>query len=152
MTRNYLNTKQEIINSAHTAGDAREWTYLDNYGISRTAHDSARFDRDSDANIGDKHISIKAARFSLMAGSYCKNCSTFDEIWALFAANVHSNFFVYITKDFVAYEMTLDEFKVFVYLFCGLERESKKNGGYLKIKARSESKKMLGWLAAQVAA
>lgn len=134
------------------AGVLGEWSICAYYGINRTVHDNARYDKDSDVNVGNKHMSVKTARFSLMAGSLCKECSTFDEIWALYEKNVHSNSFVYITKDFTVYEMSLAEFKLFVYLFCGLERESKKNGGYLKIKARSESKKMLGWLAAQAAA
>lgn len=152
MTTYHINTTQEITTTARTHGDVCEWSLAHHYGICRMAHDSVSYDKGSDVNVGDKHISVKAARFSLMAGSLCKGCTTFDEIWALYEKNVHSNCFVYITKDFTVYEMTLDEFKLFVYLFCGLERESKKNGGYLKIKARSESKKMLGWLAAQVAA
>ena len=146
-TINPITTDKKI-----NAGVKGEWSMCAHLGIKRTVHDNARYDKDSDINVGDKHISVKAARFSLMAGSLCKGCTTFDEIWALYEQNVHSNCFVYITKDFTVYEMTLNEFKLFVYLFCGLERESKKNGGYLKIKARSESKKMLGWLAAQVAA
>ena len=134
------------------AGVLGEWAMCAYYGIKRTVHDSSRFDKDSDVNVGDKHISVKTARFSLMAGSLTQDCTTFDEIWAFYEARVHSNYFAYVTKDSTVYEMNLAEFKAFVYLFCGLERESKKNGGYLKIKARSESKKMLGWLAAQVAA
>lgn len=152
MTTYHINTTQEITTSARTHGDVCEWSLALHYGIKRTSHDCARFDKDSDVNAGNKHISVKSARFTLMSGSYCRNCTTFDEIWALYEQNVHSNCFVYITKDLTVYEMTLAEFKLFVYLFCGLQRESKKNGGYLKIKARDESKKMLGWLAAQAAA
>jgi hypothetical protein len=147
-----ITTTQEIINKAKTAGDRGEWSLAHYYGISRTKHDSKRFDQDSDLNVGNKHISVKVARFSLIAGCLTKDCTTFDEIWLFYESKVHSNCFAYITKDLTVYEMNLDEFKAFVYLFCGLERESKKNGGYLKIKARSESKKMLNWLAAQVAA
>ena len=147
-----ITTTQEIINTAKTAGDVGEWSLARFYGISRNNHDSKRFDQDSDLNVGEKHMSVKTARFSLIAGSLTKDCTTFDEIWLFYESRVHSNCFVYITKDLTVYEMNLNEFKTFVYLFCGLERESKKNGGYLKIKARSESKKMLKWLAAQVAA
>jgi hypothetical protein len=53
---------------------------------------------------------------------------------------------VYGTKNGKAYMMNMDEFKEFVYSFCSLGRESKKNGGACKIKCRSESKKMLQWL------
>ena len=147
-----IKATQEIINKAKTAGDVGEWSYAHHYGITRLTHDHARFDEDSDVNIGDKHVSIKTARFSLIAGSLTKDCSSFDEIWMFYESRVHSNCFAYITKDFTVYEMNLQEFKTFVYQFCGLERESKSNGGYLKIKARSESKKMLNWLAAHVAA
>lgn len=152
MTTYHITTTEEITAKAKTAGDRGEWALARYYGISRTAHDSKHFDQDSDLNVGNKHMSVKVARFSLMAGSLTKDCATFDEIWMFYESRVHSNCFVYITKDLTVYEMNLKEFKAFVYLFCGLERESKRNGGYLKIKARSESKKMLRWLAAQVAA
>ena len=132
-----ITATQEIISIAKTAGDVGEWSLANFYGISRTGHDSKRFDKDSDINVGDKHISVKTARFSLIAGSLTKDCTTFDEIWLFYENHVHSNCFAYITKDLTVYEMNLDEFKAFVYLFCGLERESKK---------------MLNWLAAHVAA
>ena len=148
----HITTTEEITTKAKNAGDRGEWALARHYGISRTKHDSVRFDQGSDLDIGDKHISVKVARFSLIAGSLTKDCATFDEIWLFYENRVHSNCFAYITKDLTVYEMNLDEFKAFVYLFCTLEHESKSNGGYLKIKAKTESKKMLRWLAAQVAA
>lgn len=42
--------------------------------------------------------------------------------------------------------MNIDEFEMFVYAFCGLQTESQKNGGGLKIRCKHESKKMIQWL------
>jgi hypothetical protein len=127
-------------------GTEKEHNFCYYHNVDRVKHDSVPYDKGSDLDIGDLHISIKSSRFTLMSGSLCKGCTTFDEIWAVYARNVHSNTFVYITNDYIVYMMNLAEFKQFVYEFCGLERESQKNGGYLKIKCRTESKKMLNWL------
>lgn len=135
-----------------TQGDIREWSLCDYYGVKRTTHDSKAYDKDSDLNVNDLHISIKASGFSLMSGKLCEGREDFDGIWALFESRVHSNRFAYITKDFTVYEMDIHEFKKFVYTFCYINRESTQNGGRKKIKALSESKKMCKWLAAQVAA
>lgn len=128
-------------------GIAREWALCARYGIIRTTHDNVRYDRGSDLDVGDLHISIKASRFSLMAGSLCEGCEDFDGIWNIYEAHVHSNTFAYVTTDYTVYQMNLAEFKQFVYEFCGLERESERNGGQMKIKCRKESAKMLRWLA-----
>lgn len=127
-------------------GIEREHNLCHYFNIDRVTHDSVPYDKGSDLDIGDCHMSIKASRFTLMSGSTCKDCTTFDEIWTVYARNVHSNTFAYVTEDYIVYTMNLAEFKQFVYEFCGLERESQKNGGYLKIKCRAESKKMLNWL------
>ena len=110
------------------------------------------YDRDSDLNVGNLHTSIQASAFTQMSGSLCEGRNTFDGIWNLYAERVHSNTFAYVTKDFTVYQMNLDEFKCFVYEFCGLEKESEKNGGAMKIRCRKETKKMLNWLATHVAA
>ena len=123
-------------------GIRMEWGFCAYCGIERHMHDSKAYDKDSDC--GD--CSVKASAFTLMAGSLCQGLEDFDEIWNLFASRVHSKRFVYITQDCMAYEMSLDEFKRFVYAFCRLERESEKNGGAMKIRCRKESSKMLKWL------
>lgn len=133
------------------AGIAREWALCHYYNIDRTAHDSVPYDKGSDLDTGDKHISVKASGFTLMAGNLCHGRDTFDSIWNLYAENVHSNTFDYVTEDYMVYEMSLAEFKRFVYAFGSLEHESEKNGGALKIRCRKESKKMLRWLAEEVA-
>ena len=133
------------------AGIAREWALCRHYMVERTAHDHTPYNKGSDLDLGDKHISIKASAFTLMAGSLCHGEETFDGIWAIYEADVHSNCFDYITLDFTVYEMTLDEFKQFVYAFGRLERESSQNGGQIKIKCRKESGKMLRWLEERAA-
>ena len=144
-----------IINPivAKNAGDAREWALCEYYNMERTAHNSESYDKNSDLNTADgKHISIKSNAFTLMSGSLCNGLTDFDEIWNLYEKNVHSDTFAYITADFTVYEMNLNEFKNFVYNFCGLERESEKNGGAMKIRCKKESKKMLRWFNNQLPA
>lgn len=138
--------------SAKNEGDAREWSVCAYMGVERSLHDSKAYDKDSDCVCGDMRISVKASAFTLMAGSLCEGLTDFDSIWNLYESKTHSNTFAYVTKDFIMYMMNLAEFKRFVYEFCGLERESEKNGGALKIRCRKESGKMLKWLANMAAA
>lgn len=128
------------------AGDAREWATAEYFGVMRTRHDSGAYDRDSDVNAGELHISVKSSAFTLMSGSLCEGRDTFDGIWELYATRTHSNRVVYVTLDFTAYMMTLSEFREFVYMFCHTERESAKNGGTTKIRCAKETQKMLRWL------
>lgn len=137
------------MTAATKLSDAAEWALCARYGITRTAHDSSAYDRDSDVNAGDIRISVKTSAFTLMAGSLCEGREDFDGIWNLYAERVHSNRFAYVSKAGECYEMNLPEFKQFVYAFCRTERESEKNGGAMKIRCRKESKKMLAWLAAK---
>ena len=131
------------------AGIAREWALCHYYGVERVAHDAGAYDKDSDLNAAGKHISIKASAFTLMSGALCEGREDFDGIWNLYESRVHSDTFAYVTADFTVYEMTLEEFKVFVYTFAKTERESEKNGGAMKIRLRKESLKMLKWLSAR---
>lgn len=134
------------------AGIAREWALCAYYMLPRTVHDHIAYDKDSDLNVGDLHISIKARKFSLMSGNLCEGRETFDGIWELYESRVHSNRFAYVTENWTVYLMDLSEFKQFVYAFCSLSRDSSKNGGKVKIQCRSESKGLLEWLAAKAAA
>lgn len=134
------------IDAAHIA-DAKEWAVAALMGVTRTKHDSKAYDKDSDVVAGNMRISVKSSAFTLMAGSLCEGLTSFDSIWNLYESKTHSNTFAYVTADFIAYMMNLDEFKQFVYNFCHLERESEKNGGAMKIRCRKESGKMLKWLA-----
>ena len=120
-------------------------------GINRTKGDSLGCDKGADISYGELEISVKSARFTLMSGSLCKDCNGFDEIFAKYERIDKSNCVVYMTADGTGYKMSHAEFREFVYRFCGMERESKRNDGYWKIKARSESKAMLNWLSGMTA-
>lgn len=134
---------------ANKIADAKEWSVARHYGITRTAHDSKPYNVASDVETGDKNISVKSSKFTLMSGSFCKGLSTMDEIWTLYETTTHSDTVAYVTEDFDAYEMTITEFKVFVYTFCSVQKESAKNGGTCKIRCRAETKKMVEWLQAR---
>lgn len=126
--------------------DRKEWAVCGYAGITRTKHDSAAYDKDSDVNFGTRHISVKSSGFSLMAGSLCEGLTEFDAIWDLYETKAHSNEWCYVTADFTGYFMDREEFKSFVYSFCTTEKESAKNGGAVKIRCRKETAKMLRWL------
>ena len=128
-------------------GIARERALCAHYNIMRTKHDSLAYDKGSDLDVGDKHISIKASGFSLMSGSLCEGKTTFAEIWDLYQSRVHSNIFAYITMDYTVYEMNINEFKEFVFTFGRLCKESSSHGGQLKIRCIKESGKARKWLA-----
>lgn len=137
--------------SARNAGDAREWALCDHYGIERTKHDSKPYTVASDVETADKRISVKSAKATLMSGRFCKRYETLEEIWVLYRNTTHSDTFAYITRDFRAYEMDIDEFERFVHAFGYVTRDSVSNGGFLKIRFKDESQKMLAWLAENVA-
>ena len=131
------------------AGIRREWTVCAYEGIKRESHDHTAYDKDSDVNVGSRHISIKASKFTLMSGSLCEGETEFDAIWNLYSRKCHSNEWCYMTENFTAYYMSKEEFKQFVYEFCTTEKESAKNGGQVKIRCRKETKKMVEWLEAR---
>lgn len=137
-----IHTEKPIKNK----GILGEWALAAHYGVERNTHDHTRYDEASDICAAGKNISVKADRFTLMSGKLCGGIQTFDGIWNLFRRTVHSDTFAYITLDMVVYEMNLNEFQQFVFKFCSLQRESTKNGGGMKIRARHESKAMLAWL------
>ena len=124
-----------------------------NHANAGIARECLAYDKGSDLDTADgKHISIKASAFTLMSGNLCEGREDFDGIWELYAERVHSDTFAYVTAEYRVYEMTLAEFKRFVYAFGRLEPESAKNGGAMKIRLRKESGKMLKWLADKAAA
>lgn len=136
--------------TAAKKADAKEWAVAATYNITRVKHDSKSCATDSDVVAGNKRISVKSARFSLLSASLCAGMTEFDEIWNHFVEIDNANTYAYVTEEFKVYEMNLDEFKAFVYRFCGLDRESSKNGGGVKIRCKHESKIMLQWLEERV--
>lgn len=112
-------------------------------------HDSVPFDKGSD--IPELHASVKSARFTLVSANI-SNGETLQEKLDDYFARVASTLFIYVTKDLTAYYMTATDFRAFLEAFTTLQRESAKNGGGLKVRAKSESKAMLRWLEARAAA
>lgn len=106
-----------------------------------TAHDSRRFDEASDID----NISVKSARFTLVQGGLL-NGSELEPMVDDYFSRVHSTEFAYVARDFTVYMMNAEEFREFLMTFCTVERDSYKNGGKLKVRARSESKRMVEWL------
>ena len=123
-----------------------------NYDFQKTGkarkHDNVPFDKGSD--IPEIKASLKSSAFTLVAASLI-NGETMTEQWIDYRKRVHSELFVYITKTGVAFEMNIIEFEEFVFTWCGMERESAKNGGGLKIRCKKESKKMIRWLEERAA-
>lgn len=101
------------------------------------------------SDIPEYGMSVKSSKFSLMNGNACES-QTFEGICEEFFAKVVSTKFAYVTNDMVAYVMNTEQFRQFVYMFCGLERESQKNGGRYKVKMRAESKKTIAWLVENI--
>lgn len=129
------------LNISHNAGINAEQSlryFLHGY---TTAHDNRRFDKASDID----NISVKSARFTLVQGGLL-NGSDLEAMVNDYFSRVHSTEFDYVARDFTVYIMNAEEFREFLMTFCYLERDSHKNGGKLKVRARSESKKMVEWL------
>jgi hypothetical protein len=147
MTKSKLNP----ITTTANAGDAREWAVCADNGMKRSKHDAMPYDKGSDFEADDRHISVKSSGFTLMSSSLCEGETTFDGIWNVYSRNTASNLWAYVTKDFTAYYMDKAEFEAFLRKFGRVERDSEKNGGAMKIRLRKESKKMLTYLAGCVA-
>ena len=106
-------------------------------------HENLKWDEGSD--LPEQNMSVKGARFSLCAGGQLKG-KNIHEMLNDYFARVASTRFAYVTCDYVAYEMDAKEFRMFLECFGTLEKESTKNGGKIKVKAKSESAEMLKWL------
>lgn len=138
--------KLKPCSASKNHGDNAEFAVSAFMGIKKQKHNSKAYNAGSDVEINDLFISVKSSRFSLISSALCKGENTFNGIWNIYETKVHSNIFAYVTKDFTCYLMNKVEFKYFVYTFCFLDRESRKNGRGVKIRCRKESKKMLAWL------
>ena len=140
-------TKINHVSTATNTGIAREHDYCISLGINRTAHDNNDYRTTSDIVIDNRHISVKSSGFTLMTGTLCNGAETLEEIWNVYEQTTDATEIAYITTDYIVYTMTIAEFKTFVKLFCRTERDSKKNGGKMKVRCRHESEKMRQWLA-----
>lgn len=102
-----------------------------------------------DSDIPEYHLSVKSAKFTLASAKLVKG-NTVEEQLAYYMERTASDKVLYVTKSYDGYEMNMVEFAEFVKEFCYITRDSEKNGGGLKVMAKSESKKMLKWLADRV--
>lgn len=128
-------------------GDAREKAVAMDHKARWYHHDGRRYDKASDVVDGELKITVKSARFTLMSGTLCEGETTMEGIWRVYELNTHSNMAAYVTEDFVSYEMTISEFKSFVFRFCMIEKDSGKNKGNAKIRMRRENDEVRAWLA-----
>ncbi len=144
MTKHDLNNYSYI--EAKNNGIRREWMACAYYGIPRSKHDSKPYDVASDIEIPGKNISVKSSEASLMCGTKCRGCHSFHGIWCRFRRFTHSDYFLYVTKNYIAYEMDINEFSKFIHLFARLSRDANSKGGNLKIQIRKENQQMLEWL------
>ncbi len=146
-----INISEYEVTVNKNRGTNREWALCEYYGIHRTKPNSDAYNVASDIEIDEMNISVKSSGATLMSGKLSAGCNTFEGIWRRYRKNVHSNTFVYVTNEFVAYFMNINEFSKFIHSFAYLDRESQKNGGQKKIKIRGESRKMVKWLEERVA-
>ena len=105
-------------------------------------HDNLRWYEGSD--LPEQRMSVKSARFSLTAGGQLKG-ESLEEMLTDFFARVASERFAYVTETYTVYEMNATEFREFMLTFGAIEKDSAKNGGRKKIKAKSESQRMIEW-------
>ena len=98
-----------------------------------TKADNIAFNKGTDFGI----YQIKSARATICKGT---------DIEAHLSEDLASEY-VYVSKAHTAYIMTKDEYLQFATLFATVTRESKKNGGAIKLRLKDESKAMMRWLS-----
>ena len=130
----------------HNKGINAELSLCEYFNIERKTLDNKAYNIASDIEIGNKKISVKSARFTLISGTLCNNSTDFNEIWNFYKATTHSNTFVYVSLTGKCYEMNINEFEKFVFAFCELQKDSESNKGKTKIRAKHESRKMIEFL------
>lgn len=145
MKKMYL---ESITRTYSNGGQHAEQLFAYNVTGEIRKHDKVPYYMDSD--VPETHTSVKSEKFTL-AGGNLMEAQTFEGQIAEYMARTASTNVAYVTKSEIAYIMDMTEFNIFLHMFTKLEAESAKNGGKMKIRARSESKAMLRWFEAQIA-
>jgi hypothetical protein len=129
------------------AGFARQWAVAAAHGVEQSRPDNVSCAGAPDVVADGIGYSVKASDFSLMSPGLSRGATEFEAIWEIFTEIDRADRYVYVTREWMAYEMDLTEFSEFVHKFGYLSGDSKTPG--LKIKCLRESKKMLRWLEAK---
>lgn len=128
-------------------GISKEWALCRYFGIERDTHDHQKYNEASDIELPDgTNISVKTSGFTLMSGTLCVGCKTFEGIWRRYYKNCHSNTWAYITNEWQCYIMNKKEFSKFVHRYASLARESSKGHHLPKIRAKKETFGQRVWL------
>ena len=86
-------------------------------------------------------VQVKSSKSSLGKG---------DNMDAIIARDAAKRY-AYVSEDYQAYLMSIEEYRAFTAKFAFVNYESKKNGGATKMRLLPESGKMLRWLEERVA-
>ena len=109
--------------------------------------DSVRFDKGSD--IEELKMSVKSNHATLVSGGILKATEKQAMINEYLDRDA-SDKFAYVCDDGMTYIMNKDEFEKFINEFVTLDRDSKKNGGQIKLRLKAESSKMRAWLESAI--
>lgn len=131
----------------HNIGAQAEITFINTFTNTIQKLDNKPFNKTNDF----ENISIKSARFTLASANINAGNTKEEKINDFFKQSKATEY-AYVTKDFtIAYIMNKNEFYDFIIEFTTLQKESTKNGGGLKLRAKSESKAMKRWLEIRAA-
>lgn len=106
------------------------------YALTGALHKADNVPHDKGTDCGE--FQVKSARATVCRGT---------DIRAYVLTEVATRF-AYVTADFTtAYLMDREEYIEFATRFGTITTESKRNGGHIKIRLRSESAEMRAWFA-----
>lgn len=127
--------KFDYLNNYHNHGQNAEQSVRFTLTGEVTKADNVRYDLGADC----LNYQIKSARATICKGD------DLDAYLALDAATAY----IYADNDGTAWVMTKEEYRLFCQTFGTLTADSRKNGGQVKIRLKSESKAMTEWLRAR---
>lgn len=131
----------------HSRGYQAEYAYKWVKGFEQVVALNAAYNKASD--VEQIALSLKSSHFTLASGRLMKG-ETLEEMIDYYIATTASARTAYITEECDVFYMTNKELKEFLLLFGRLERDSKRNGGNIKVRMCRETKAVLAWLNSQV--